>query len=100
MNDSHTTGQVRGSLFGGALTCPEKMLVHHAPGVGGQIRSGQFSLTASTVDGVGVGGSSSFVNDGVQTCEGSAVVAGHAPESVGRAGQHSCRGDGCDRLHG
>ena len=34
MNDSHTTGQLRGSLFGGALTCPEKMLVHHAPGVG------------------------------------------------------------------
>jgi hypothetical protein len=76
------------------------MFVHHALSRVGRDRSGRYLLTASTVDGMGVRGSSSFVDNGVQTCERSAVVAGHAPESVGRAGQHSCRSDGCDRLHG
>jgi hypothetical protein len=58
-----------------------------------------FVLTASTVNGVGMTRSSSLVDNGIKTCERSAGVAGHAPESVGGAGQQGRCGDGRDGLH-
>lgn len=40
-------------------------------------------LTASTVDSVTVAGCGSEVDNRVETGEGGAVVAGHAPEGIG-----------------
>ena len=77
------------------------MLIHHTPCQEGRSRRGQFLLTASTVDGVAVRGSSSLVHNGVETGERSAVGARHAPEGVGRAGEDGRRRvEGCERLHG
>jgi hypothetical protein len=59
-----------------------------------------FVLTASTVDSVSVTGGDTFIDNGIKTRERSAGVAGHAPESIGGAGQQGRGGDGCDGLHG
>lgn len=65
------------------------------------VRNRKIILTATTVDGVGVAGGCSRVDNGVKTLERSAVVAGHTPEGVGRAREDSRRdGEGGDRLHG
>jgi hypothetical protein len=58
-----------------------------------------FVLTASTVDGVGVAGGGALVDNGIQTSERSARVAGHAPEGVGGARQQSCGGNGSGGPH-
>jgi len=52
-----------------------------------------FVLTASSVDGVNVGGCDALVDNGIQTCEGSARVTWHAPKGVGGASEQG-RGDG------
>jgi hypothetical protein len=57
--------------------------------------------TVSTVDGVTVRRGLSGVDNGVETEKRSAVMAGHAPESIGGAGQDGHGGrEGGDRLHG
>jgi hypothetical protein len=58
-----------------------------------------FVLTASTVDGVGVARGGALVDNGIQTSERSARVAGHAPESVGGARQQGCGGNGSGGPH-
>ena len=100
MNDSRGPCHLGVPLFGRSLTDPEHMLTHHTPCQEGRSRRGRSSLTASTVDGVAVRGSSSLVDDGVETRKRSAVGTGHAPEGAGSAGEDGRRVEGCERLHG
>jgi hypothetical protein len=58
-----------------------------------------FVLTASTVDGVGVAGGGTLVDNRIKTGERSAGVAGHAPEGVGGARQQGCGGNGSGGPH-
>jgi hypothetical protein len=59
-----------------------------------------FVLTASSVDDVTVAGGDALVDNGVKTCERSARVTWHAPESVGGASEQGRGGGkGGDGLH-